>query len=559
MVLTRKKREYGVVVVLVLLVCAMVPMRLVCAEGAPIAEANGPYLTDECIGTWLDASGSSDPDNDSLQYRWLIDGEWTSWSSNPFYEQVWRDDYLGTVWLEVTDGISYTSDSAEVIVGNVPPFIISTVGPMNPITIGDAAQVTVEFYDGDLRSEIPSLDTYTAVFYWDDGAMSEYDLGIGEFTFTGSHVYTEPGEYEVMVMITDDDGGTTMDTVIVYVIAGNGFLVDAGLDSTIDEGSMFLSAGFFTDSGYNPYTATVDYGDGSGSQVLDLYPDNTFDLNHLFCENGCYAATVTVMDSVYHTVTDSVNVTVENVPPVITELNGPPTDPISINVSIMLNGVFTDLGCLDTHIATIIWDDNQTSVINVPFGVYHVTHNHTYSEAGVYTITFIVTDDDGGADSQTIETYVVVYDPDSGFVTGGGWITSPEGAYPADPTLTGRANFGFVSKYKKGQSIPTGNTEFQFQMANLNFHSHTYDWLVVAGPKAMYKGVGTINGVGNYGFMLTGIDGQINGGGGVDKFRIKIWDKDNNDVIIYDNNIGLPDDGNPTTILGGGQITIHKK
>jgi hypothetical protein len=158
----------------------------------------------------------------------------------------------------------------------------------------------------------------------------------------------------------------------------------------------------------------------------------------------------------------------------------------------------------------------------------------------------------------SLEYYVVVYDPDSGFVTGGGWITSPEGAYPADPTLTGKATFGFVSKYKKGQSIPTGNTEFQLHMAGLNFHSHTYEWLVIAGPKAMYKGTGTINGEGNYGFMLTGIDGQINGGGGVDKFRIKIWDKDQSDLIVYDNNMGLPDGGNPTTVLGGGQITIHK-
>ena len=59
----------------------------------------------------------------------------------------------------------------------------------------------------------------------------------------------------------------------------------------------------------------------------------------------------------------------------------------------------------------------------------------------------------------------------------------------------------------------------------MNFHSTSYEWLVVAGARAQYKGEGTINGSGNYGFMLTAIDGQINGGGGVDKFRIKIWDK----------------------------------
>ena len=107
--------------------------------------------------------------------------------------------------------------------------------------------------------------------------------------------------------------------------------------------------------------------------------------------------------------------------------------------------------------------------------------------------------------------------------------------------------------------MPTGNTEFQFKVANLNFHSTAYQWLVVAGPKAQYKGWGTINGAGNYGFMLTAIDGQVAGGGGVDKFRIKIWDKNNGDAIVYDNQLNAVDDADPTTALGGGSIVIHKK
>jgi len=29
-------------------------------------------------------------------------------------------------------------------------------------------------------------------------------------------------------------------------------------------------------------------------------------------------------------------------------------------------------------------------------------------------------------------------------------------------------------------------------------------------------------------------------------------------VIVYDNQLGLSDDGDPTTILGGGSIVLHK-
>ena len=96
-----------------------------------------------------------------------------------------------------------------------------------------------------------------------------------------------------------------------------------------------------------------------------------------------------------------------------------------------------------------------------------------------------------------------------------------------------------------------------FKTASFRFRSTDYDWLVVAGPRAQYKGSGTVNGAGDYGFLLTGIDGQEPGGGGLDKFRLKVWDKDT-DEIVYDNQMGDSDDGNPTTVIGGGSIVIHK-
>ena len=157
-----------------------------------------------------------------------------------------------------------------------------------------------------------------------------------------------------------------------------------------------------------------------------------------------------------------------------------------------------------------------------------------------------------------LTTMVVIYDPEGGYVTGGGWIDSSLGAYTPNPNLTGRASFGFTSKYQPGATIPTGNTEFQFRVADFNFKSTSYDWLVVAGARAQFKGSGTINGNGNYAFLLTAIDGQINGGDGTDKFRIKVWDR-NSGVVIYDNQIGTPDSADPTTVIGGGSIIIHQQ
>jgi hypothetical protein len=127
--------------------------------------------------------------------------------------------------------------------------------------------------------------------------------------------------------------------------------------------------------------------------------------------------------------------------------------------------------------------------------------------------------------------------------------------------LSGRANFGFTSQYKKGATIPTGETEFQFQVGNFNFHSEAYSWLVVSGYKAQYKGTGTVNGVSGFDFTLTAYDGKIGGAGqtGYDRFRITITNHATG-ALVFDNRNGTSmaiDSANPQN-LQGGSITIHK-
>lgn len=250
-------------------------------------------------------------------------------------------------------------------------------------------------------------------------------------------------------------------------------------------------------------------------------------------------------------------VNILNLPPILGAINAP-INPLPVNTLLNVSAGFSDPGVSDTHIAQWVWDDNTSSAGNVSesSGSGTATGTHTYTAPGVYTVNLMVSDDDGSSDTESFQ-YIVVYDPEGGFVTGGGWINSPAGAFPANPALTGKANFGFSAKYKKGASIPDGETEFNFRVGNVNFHSTSYDWLVVAGAKAQFKGTGIINGSGNYGFMITAIDGKVSGGG-TDKFRIKIWNKSDGGTVVYDNQIGAPDGADPGTSLGGGSIVIHK-
>ena len=247
--------------------------------------------------------------------------------------------------------------------------------------------------------------------------------------------------------------------------------------------------------------------------------------------------------------------------PVAGDINAP-LDPNNIANAISVNMPFTDPDASDTHSAVWDWGDGtqcDTSVdvdcsVTESNGVGTTTATHTYSTPGVYTLTVNISD--GELTASSTFQYIVVYDPEGGFVTGGGWFDSLEGAYAPDTNLTGKANFGFVSKYHNGAQIPSGETQFQFKVADFRFHSDEYQWLVVNNAKAQYKGDGTVNGGGDYGFMLTTIDGALTQQGD-DLFRIKIWDK-TTDEIVYDNKMDAEDDADPTTGLGGGSIVIHE-
>jgi hypothetical protein len=194
-------------------------------------------------------------------------------------------------------------------------------------------------------------------------------------------------------------------------------------------------------------------------------------------------------------------------------------------------------------------DAGETVSFDVTIGVPEGT------DPGEYNFAIGARDGDGVSYGDQQVTITVVSGeppiPGGGFVTAGGWIYSDPGNYAPDPTLEGKANFGFVSKYKKGANVPTGQTEFQFQVAALNFHSSSYDWLMVdqAGTSAQFMGSGTINRAGDpngqdYRFMLWAGDGDP------DTFRIKIWWEDGgSEVVVFDNGFGQE--------LNGGSIVIH--
>jgi PKD repeat protein len=354
------------------------------------------------------------------------------------------------------------------------------------------------------------------------------------FSGTDSFAYTA----------SDGSGGTDTATVTITVNAVNDPPVaDANGPYVGDEGSPMTLDG---SGSSDPESSIITY-------EWDLDNDGAYDdatgvtVGVTYGDNGFYTVGLRVTDDSGLTDTDTSTVTVNNVAPAVGPIAVAPAALVEIGAPITASADFTDPGTDDTHAATWDWGDGTTAgTVTQGAGSGSVADNHTYSSAGIYTIQLTVTDDDGGV-GQSVFQFVVVYDPSAGFVTGGGWIDSQEGAYKPDPALAGKASFGFVSRYKKGAAVPAGNTEFQFRTADLNFHSSSYQWLVIAGDTARFKGSGTVNGDGDYKFMLWAGDDAP------DTFRIKIWTEADTgaEIVVYDNGFDQA--------IGGGQIVIHKK
>ena len=180
-----------------------------------------------------------------------------------------------------------------------------------------------------------------------------------------------------------------------------------------------------------------------------------------------------------------------------------------------------------------------------------VTGAYTFGEPGVYRVAMNVTDNTGKTATVTnagdLEALVVVYDPAGGYVAGGGWLSA----------ASGKTTFGLSSKYHSNARNPKGEVQLTFG-AGRQFDANTLDYLTISGPRAQVSGFGKLDGSAGYNFLVSMIDGQAEGGGGVDRIRIKIWQKTTGQVI-YDTQPGASDAADPTTAVGTGSSIVLQK
>jgi len=182
-----------------------------------VADAGGPYTGTEDQPILFDASGSTDPNDDVLQYKWdwTNDGTYdTDWLDSPTEYHTYDQDGYYTVKLQVREKNTILhrtdTDTASVTVQQgttIPPVakIGNNVEDNSPYEIGES------FWCDAFGSYDPDGPYSSLLFYWDFGDGTNAD---GDFV---QHSYSAPGPYTITLTVTDDDGLTGTDTASIVV------------------------------------------------------------------------------------------------------------------------------------------------------------------------------------------------------------------------------------------------------------------------------------------------------------------------------------------------------
>ncbi len=327
----------------------------------------------------FNGDNSSDEDGSIVTYLWDFgDGNTESGSANT---HTYTTVGTYTVTLTVTDDDGLTDETTTTIT--------ITNNQEAPVAIIDASANSGNapfpvIFDGSGSSD---ADGSIVTYDWDYG---DGDSGSG---ITSNHIYSVPGTYTVTLTVTDDDGLTnsTMTTMFIDAVLE---APTADIASNVNSGTAPLTVNFdgsnSSDNDGTIVTYSWAFGDGSTGTGIST--------NHMYTTSGAFTVTLTVTDndglSDETTRTITVDVALEAPVADISSDENSGTAPLTVN--------FDGSGSNDNDgtINLYSWDfgDGNTGT--------GITTSHTYTSSGTYTVTLIVTDNDGLTD-ETTKTIIV--------------------------------------------------------------------------------------------------------------------------------------------------------
>lgn len=364
----------------------------------------------------------------------------------------------------------------------------------------------------------------------------------------------------------DDEGGQGGGGVVLPDQAPS---VSAGPDVTVDEGEAALLHGSASDL-ESQLTVSWSYAAQAGvdpGTSCSFEGGDTTTPRFTCSDDGTFEVTISANDGINPAASDSAIVQVRNAPPVLAITAPRAWQLFRAGTAVDLQAPFTD-GANDTHVCRVDWDDQSVDSYAAAGG--NCNKAHTFRHAGMYTIKVTVTDDDGGADSESV--MVVVYDPAGAFANADGSVVSPPGALTTHSGASGEEWFHLTGRYNRvTDTVPLGTaktwltgTDFLVDAGNGGL-----EWLVVTPDgKIAAKGTGFIQGKPErYGFVFYGYDscaGRATGcQPGADRFRVVVWPlsagANPGTGTVYDNRpqAGYDVDVSEPQELRSGIVTIH--
>ncbi len=235
-----------------------------------------------------------------------------------------------------------------------------------------------------------TVDEDVAVTF--DGSASSDNIGVTNYIWniegteyegqTVEHTFDQPGEYTVMLNVTDEAGNHDIAAITVTVTDVTDPMADAGSDINVTLNESFTLDG----SASSDNVGIVNY-----TWVIDGEKYFGAEIDHSFSEIGTYVFTLNVTDEAGNFDTDTVNVTVEDrtTPEAVIEVS---TETAALQEEVSFDGSNSS----DNHeIANFTWiiEDMEYHSVEVI---------HAFSETGSYEVSLNVTDSSGNFDLETV-------------------------------------------------------------------------------------------------------------------------------------------------------------
>jgi hypothetical protein len=312
-----------------------------------------------------------------------------------------QDPFTLTVRIQDSSGLWSNTWTMTVTVRNVAPTVTGLLLQPSSILDHESVQASGSFADPGTK------DTFTLNLSWGDGspAFTKPYLATDPKTFSATHLYTVPGQYNIVATVTDDDTGVGTLSSALTVGSRNtppsGFVLSG---ASVVEGDEATFHGQFADpDAADTHSVVIDWGDSSQSSFTLAAGALSFDVKHTFKTYGTYAISATVSDgSVPASASLSFDVIKRNTPPSALSLSA-----VSVIEGDLatLHGEFADPDTTDAHTVVVQWGDGLQSLLALAAGALSFDATHTYANYGTYPINVSVAD--GAASTSGSLSYIV--------------------------------------------------------------------------------------------------------------------------------------------------------